>query len=208
MTFNIDSDGQRCDVARCGFHVHRQCRGVAAKALRADAEGVDAGEHFLLECGQLRIGAVLIEAPQQRFFSDLRRQLESAADAHADDYRRAGVAAGQPDGFGYKVYHAAAAVCGGEHLHEAHVLAAAPLRHESYGQFVAADRLASELMGVDYEYLPYIQWCARAGIGTDDLNDTVYHGPNYKPYIKNYRLNANADNETELIRELKEKLPS
>jgi len=73
---------------------------------------------------------------------------------------------------------------------------------------VAADRLASELMGVDYEYLPYIQWCARAGIGTDDPGNTVYHGPDYKPYIRNYRLNANADDQIEWILELKEKLPS
>ena len=71
---------------------------------------------------------------------------------------------------------------------------------------VAADRLASELMGVDYSYLPCIQWCAQAGIGSDDLHDVNYKGPDYKPYIKKYRLNKNIEEQTEWIHELREHL--
>jgi len=73
---------------------------------------------------------------------------------------------------------------------------------------VAADRLGSELMGVDYDYLLYIQWCAQAGIGRDDLSDVTYIGPDYKPYIKKYRLNKSYERQIEWIHELRENLTS
>jgi len=71
---------------------------------------------------------------------------------------------------------------------------------------VAADRIASELMGVDYDYLQYMQWCAKAGIGRDDPGEVKYYGPDYKPYIKQYRLNANWERQVEWIHELRENM--
>ncbi|MHB9027824.1 MAG: DUF362 domain-containing protein [Candidatus Latescibacterota bacterium] len=71
---------------------------------------------------------------------------------------------------------------------------------------VAADRLASELMGVDYGNLPYIQWCAQAGLGRDDLKEAAYSGPDYRPYIRKYRLNKNAESQIEWVRELRKNL--
>ena len=47
-----------------------------------------------------------------------------------------------------------------------------------------------------------------AGIGRDDLSEVTYFGPDYHPHIKKYRLNANAENQTRWIRELKENLKS
>ncbi len=73
---------------------------------------------------------------------------------------------------------------------------------------VTADRLASELMGIDYDNLPYIQWCAQAGIGRDDLSAVDYIGPDYRPHIKKYRLNSRHELQTKWIRDLNEKLKS
>ena len=71
---------------------------------------------------------------------------------------------------------------------------------------VAADKLASELMGVDYDNLPYIQWCAQAGIGRDDLSDVQFVGPDYRPHIIKYRLNRNYEKQIQWIKDLKENL--
>ena len=46
---------------------------------------------------------------------------------------------------------------------------------------VATDRIGAELMGVDYEYLPYMQWCAQAGLGRDNPDEITLHGPDYRP---------------------------
>ena len=71
---------------------------------------------------------------------------------------------------------------------------------------VAADRLGSELMGVEYDYLVYLQWCAQAGIGWDNFDDWTYIGPDWHPYVKRYRLNNNADRQIQWIHELRENL--
>ncbi|MFC1508907.1 DUF362 domain-containing protein [Candidatus Omnitrophota bacterium] len=87
--------------------------------------------------------------------------------------------------------------------------AADPLEHGvaiASNDCVAADRLASELMGVDYNNLLYLQWCAKAGIGRDDLSRVSYVGPDYHPHIKNYRLCKTHERQTQWVRELNEKL--
>ncbi len=71
---------------------------------------------------------------------------------------------------------------------------------------VAADTLATKLMGVKIEENPYITWCAQAGIGRDDLSEVTYIGPDYHPHIKKYRLNKNYERQTQWIRDLKENL--
>jgi len=71
---------------------------------------------------------------------------------------------------------------------------------------VAADRLGSALMGVDYNNLVYIQWCAQAGIGRDNFDDWTYIGPDWRPHVKKYRLNKSAEQQVEWIHELRENL--
>jgi len=84
-----------------------------------------------------------------------------------------------------------------------------PLEHGvvvASNDVVAADRLGSALMDVDYDYLVYLQWCAQAGIGLDNLDECEYHGPDWRPHVKKYRLNKSADRQIEWIHELRENL--
>ncbi len=73
---------------------------------------------------------------------------------------------------------------------------------------VAADRLTSALMGIDYEYMVYLHWCAQAGVGRDDLSQVAYHGQNWQPHIRKYRLNKNWESQVKWIRDLKEQTSS
>lgn len=69
---------------------------------------------------------------------------------------------------------------------------------------VAADRVGAELMGVDYSDLIYLQWCAQAGIGRDELANVTFLGEDYRKHITKYRLNRNADSQRKWIYELRE----
>ncbi len=69
---------------------------------------------------------------------------------------------------------------------------------------VAADRVGAELMGVDYSDLMYLQWCAQAGIGRDDLANVTFLGEDYRKHITKYRLNRSADSQRKWIYELRE----
>lgn len=53
--------------------------------------------------------------------------------------------------------------------------------------FVAADRIGCELMGVDYKEIKYLQWCKDAGMGNDDLEKIKLIGPDYKQHIVKYK---------------------
>jgi hypothetical protein len=61
-------------------------------------------------------------------------------------------------------------------------------------------------MGVDYGNLPYIQWCAQAGLGRDNLKEVACSGPDYHSHIRKYRLNKNSEVQTEWVRELQKNL--
>ena len=78
-------------MAGGGFHVHGECGDRAAEAGGADAEGVDAAQEFGFQFGVRGVGVRLAEGAQQRVFREQRTAFEVAADAHADDERRAGV---------------------------------------------------------------------------------------------------------------------
>ena len=67
--------------------------------------------------------------------------------------------------------------------------------------WLAADRLGVELMGIDYTYLKYLQWCSDAGMGQDDISKITIIGSDYKPHIKKYELNRNIERQIEWIRE-------
>lgn len=67
--------------------------------------------------------------------------------------------------------------------------------------WVAADRLGVELMGVDYKYVKYVQWCANAGMGIDDLKKIEIIGPDYTKHIRKYRMRKNFDRQRVWVQE-------
>ncbi len=67
--------------------------------------------------------------------------------------------------------------------------------------WLAADRLGIELMGVDYKEIKYLNWCGKAGMGEDDLSKIKIIGPDYKRYVLKYKLSRNADKQREWIYE-------
>jgi uncharacterized protein (DUF362 family) len=67
--------------------------------------------------------------------------------------------------------------------------------------WLAADRLGVELMGMDYSEVKYLQWCAQAGMGQDDLSNITVIGADYKQHIAHYKLNENIEQQREWINE-------
>lgn len=59
--------------------------------------------------------------------------------------------------------------------------------------FVAADRMASELMGIDPKYMKYLDWCGQAGMGNFDLDKIKVNGPDWKKHVIKYKMNKNFD---------------
>ena len=59
--------------------------------------------------------------------------------------------------------------------------------------FVAADRLSSELMGIDPKYMKYLEWCGDAGMGNFDLSKIKVNGPDWRKHIITYKMNTNFD---------------
>ena len=64
-----------------------------------------------------------------------------------------------------------------------------------------ADRLGVELMGIDYREVKYLQWCADAGMGNDDLTKINIIGPDYKKHITKYAMHQNIEKQREWLRE-------
>ncbi len=67
--------------------------------------------------------------------------------------------------------------------------------------WLAADRLGVELMGMDYDEVKYLHWCADAGMGMDDLSKIKITGPDYKKHIMKYNLHKNINKQREWIDE-------
>lgn len=67
--------------------------------------------------------------------------------------------------------------------------------------WLAADRLGVELMGMDYDDVKYLHWCAEAGLGRDDLSKIEIIGPDYRKHITKYKLHENIEHQREWIRE-------
>ncbi len=65
--------------------------------------------------------------------------------------------------------------------------------------WLAADRLGVELMGMDYGEVKYLQWCASAGMGIDNLSRIKVTGPDYKQHIVKYKLHDNIEKQREWI---------
>ncbi len=61
--------------------------------------------------------------------------------------------------------------------------------------WLAADRVAVELMGVDFSKVGYLNYCAQAGLGTADLNKIVIVGEKISDHIRPYRMHDNYEKE-------------
>ena len=62
---------------------------------------------------------------------------------------------------------------------------------------VAVDRTALELMGIAYEDVGYLQWCANAGFGQGNPDLIEIVGENVKDLIIKYRSHPNLERELE-----------
>jgi uncharacterized protein (DUF362 family) len=59
--------------------------------------------------------------------------------------------------------------------------------------WLAADRVAVELMGIDFSMIGYLNYCAQAGSGMADLNKIEIVGESISGHIKPYKLNSNIE---------------
>jgi uncharacterized protein (DUF362 family) len=59
--------------------------------------------------------------------------------------------------------------------------------------WLAADRVAVELMGVDFSMIGYLNYCAQAGSGMVDLSKIEIVGESISGHIKPYKLNSNIE---------------
>jgi uncharacterized protein (DUF362 family) len=59
--------------------------------------------------------------------------------------------------------------------------------------WLAADRVAVELMGVDFAKVGYLNYCAQTGLGVADLNRIQIVGESLSKHIKSYKLHTNIE---------------
>src|SRR5438128_2436645 len=121
---------QRRDVAGIREHVDAERGRVAAIALRADAEPIGAREQLLLERVERGIRVRGADLAEQRLLRQDRSLLERAADAHAQDERRARVRARRLHAIDDEVLHALDACGRGQHRVFRTVFTAATLGHD------------------------------------------------------------------------------
>jgi uncharacterized protein (DUF362 family) len=59
--------------------------------------------------------------------------------------------------------------------------------------WLAADRVAVELMGIDFAKIGYLNYCAQANLGEADLKKIEIVGEPVAPHVKTYKLNQNVE---------------
>lgn len=59
--------------------------------------------------------------------------------------------------------------------------------------WLSADRVGVELMGIDFSKIGYLNHCTQMGLGNSDLNKIEIVGENLKDHIKPYKLPSNFD---------------
>jgi uncharacterized protein (DUF362 family) len=57
----------------------------------------------------------------------------------------------------------------------------------------AADRVAVELMGIDFAKVGYLNYCAQTGLGEADLNKIQIVGESISSHVKHYKLHDNIE---------------
>lgn len=61
--------------------------------------------------------------------------------------------------------------------------------------WLAADRVGIELMGIDFSKVGYLNFCAQTGLGIADLNKIEIVGETLSDHIKSYKLNDNINSQ-------------
>jgi uncharacterized protein (DUF362 family) len=61
--------------------------------------------------------------------------------------------------------------------------------------WLAADRVAVELMGIDFANIGYLNYCGSTGMGQTDLNNIKVIGPAIRDHIKPYKLAQNIEDQ-------------
>ena len=59
--------------------------------------------------------------------------------------------------------------------------------------WLAADRVGVELMGIDFSTIGYLNHCVAMGLGNGDIDKIKITGENLKDHIKTYRLPDNIE---------------
>jgi hypothetical protein len=62
--------------------------------------------------------------------------------------------------------------------------------------WLAADRVAIELMGIDFAKVGYLNYCAQTGSGIADLTRIEIIGEKLNNHIKSYKLSDNINAQT------------
>lgn len=70
--------------------------------------------------------------------------------------------------------------------------------------YVAADRVGIEVMGIDPQWIGYLGFCARAGLGEADLANIQIRGPKLADVTRKYRMHADLERELKWMGPLKE----
>ena len=65
--------------------------------------------------------------------------------------------------------------------------------------FVACDRVCTELMGIDPFYMKYLEWCGEAGLGNWNMNNIRTVGANIGDNIIKYKMNKNVETQISWI---------
>jgi uncharacterized protein (DUF362 family) len=68
--------------------------------------------------------------------------------------------------------------------------------------WLAADRVAIELMGIDFSKIGYLNHCSQMGLGNADLGKMEIVGETLKDHIKPYKLHENFDKQLEWMKPL------
>ena len=70
--------------------------------------------------------------------------------------------------------------------------------------FIAADRVGVELMGINHDWLGYLNFCAQGRIGQYDLSKIDIRGPKLEGLIKKYVLHGDIERELQWMGPLNE----
>ena len=145
------------------FNVQTDGSGLAAKALRADAQSIDLLKHFIFQFCVEGVGMMGVQGAHNGLLGQQGGLVESAADAHTDDHGRTRVGAGIFHSFQDEILDALQTCRGLKHPDGAHVLAA-----EALGAYGDLHLVTGDDLGVEHG------GGVVAGVATTD--GIAYHG--------------------------------
>ena len=73
--------------------------------------------------------------------------------------------------------------------------------------FLAADRIGADCMGINPEWMGYLQWCEKVGVGTWDRAKIEVRGEKVESVMQKYRLHTDLDQELQWMGPLTELPP-